>query len=348
MNKRLIPHILLCLVLLVAAATMVTAATTAATPVITVSSPPVGANLTVSNGTSTSIVVGVTVVVNASTNISNVTVSLMNSANVTIVTVASNTSFSIAGDQLFNLTLVNADISGRSDGIRNYTLRVEVAATDSLTGLGNSSSNVSVVNVSIVNTVPVVTLNAPANSTNQTSSSVTFNFTVVSSDYSTASANDSYNFTCTVYSGHTNTTSTSLNFRNSNASTIVNASMSQKLHKWKAQCVDAFGIGANSSVVRDLTVDSSAPASVNMTVSSLTVRYGSSVTLTCEGSDAVSNTSNATLFIQPTGLEGFRALSNATTNNASFTFEDTRDLGFYIANLHDIEGLVENHFLSGF
>ncbi|HLD12277.1 MAG TPA: hypothetical protein VJB87_01650, partial [Candidatus Nanoarchaeia archaeon] len=125
--------------------------------------------------------------------------------------------------------------------------------------------------------------------------------------------------------------STSLNFRNSNASTIVNASMSQKLHKWKAQCVDAFGIGANSSVVRDLTVDSSPPAQINLTLNA-TFTFNKNAHLTCDTVDSIDNATNVSLYVQSAGLSSSRLVANVTSNNLTFDFTDTGELGFYKVN----------------
>src|SRR3989344_5328546 len=195
------------------------------------------------------------------------------------------TTVDASGSFSYNLSIVSASISGRSDGIRNYTLRVQVDATDSLTGLGNSSGNATVINISIDNTAPTFALLSPVNGTN----------------------------------------------RNGNASVVTNTSMTQKLHKWRVQCVDAFGIGANSSI-RDLTIDAGVPTNANVTLSLSSVKYGSSVTLTCSSADAISNTTNVTLSVQPVGLSSFRHVANSTTNNVSFLFEETRELGTYNVN----------------
>ncbi|MEK6812587.1 MAG: hypothetical protein AABX86_00540, partial [Nanoarchaeota archaeon] len=320
---------ILYLLLMVCSASFVFAAPSI--PTVTILTPPTGANLTIGNGTTTSIVVIVNVSVNTTSNVSNVTVMIMNSANATILTIGQNTTISAVGNVTYNFTIVDANISERSPGIRNYTIRAEAVVTDAFSGLGNTSANVSNVNISIVGTAPTVTQNAPANATNQTSTSVTFNFTVSSVDYTTAAANDTYNFTCNVYSGATNTTTTNTTYRNSNASTIINASMTQKLHKWRVQCVDAFGIGANSSI-RDLTVDATVPNNANITISSATINFGKAVTLTCKGADVISNTSNATISVEPAGMGGFRHAANSTTNNVSVSYTTTRVLGSYNAN----------------
>src|SRR3989344_945418 len=114
------------------------------------------------------------------------------------------TTVDASGSFSYNLSIVSAGISGRSDGIRNYTLRVQVDATDSLTGLGNSSGNATVINISIDNTAPTFALLSPANATHQTSTTVVFNITATDNNYSEQGMADFYNLTCNVYSGSTN------------------------------------------------------------------------------------------------------------------------------------------------
>ncbi|MEK6812762.1 MAG: hypothetical protein AABX86_01460, partial [Nanoarchaeota archaeon] len=101
---------------------------------------------------------------------------------------------------------------------------------------------------------------------------------------------------------------------------------------WRVQCVDAFGIGANSSI-RDLIIDATAPQNANLTLAKTKIDFGKSIKLTCDGADAISNDSNATLYIQPAGLTGQRILiENFTNNNVTFTYTETRTLGFYDVN----------------
>src|SRR3989344_8296756 len=311
---------------------MVSALVEAAIPVVTILTPPDGANLTISNGTTTSIVVIVNVSANSTTNITNVTVFLMNAANGTIATIGSNASINASdGNQTFNFTIVNANISGQSDGIRNYSINAYATTAVSNGTLVNAIANISKVNISIDNTAPTVTQNSPANATNQTGLSVTFSFTATDNNY-TLEIEEWYNLTCTVYSGHDNRTTINNTYRSGNASTVTNTSMAQKLHKWKVQCVDAFGIGENSSI-RDLIIDATAPLNANMTVSAAKINFRASVTLTCAGSDAISNDSNASLYIQPAGLNGQRLLlANFTNNNVTTKYTETRTLGLYEVN----------------
>jgi len=336
MNVKSVFRILLVLMLMISGAYMVSAVVEAAIPVVTILTPPDGANLTISNGTTTSIVVIVNVSANSTTNITNVTVFLMNAANGTIATIGSNASINASdGNQTFNFTIVNANISGQSDGIRNYSINAYATTAVSNGTLVNAIANISKVNISIDNTAPTVAQNSPANATNQTGLSVTFSFTATDNNY-TLEIEEWYNLTCTVYSGSDNRTTINNTYRSGNASTVTNTSMAQKLHKWKVQCVDAFGIGANSSI-RDLTIDAAAPANANTTVSVSTLNYGKSLTLTCAGSDAISNTSNATLAVKNPELSSFERVVNSTTNNVSTSFTSTRTLGIFEVNCSVID-----------
>ena len=326
------------------------AAVESAIPVVTVISPVVGANLTISNGTTTSLVVIVNVSSNSSSNITNVTVFIMNSANATVQAIVHNASMNASqqsnNGSTFNFTIVNANISGRTDGIRNYSFNAYATTAVSNGTLTNAVGNGTNVNITIDNTAPTVTINN-ANATNQTTASFTLNITVSDNLFNADGINLTYNFTCTAYSGTDKITQTNATFRISNATVFpANATMTQRLHKINATCTDSVGINGSSSLL-DLTVDTTQPTNANITFASKIV-FGKNTTLTCSGSDVISNTSNATLYIEPAGFSGFRFLANSTTNNVTFDFKDTRALGIYSANcsIIDYSGLQNSTTLT--
>jgi len=305
-------------------------------PTVIIVSPVSGANLTNSNGTSGNINIVVNVShVNSTFNISNVTVTILDSANVSInLSLSTNVTLNVSGNQSFNFSFDSTASGLPGDGIRNYTIRVQVDTTVESTGLGNLTANRSNVNITFDNTAPTVVITAPVNSTNQTSASVTFNITPTDNAAQAAYIGDilnTYNLSCTIFSGTDKLIQTNGTLRNGNASVFTNSTMIEKLHKWNATCTDSVGING-SSVLQDLNIDGSFPNTANVTLSSLKIDFGDLITLSCDGSDVLSNDTNATLSIEPSGLSGFRRLVNSTTNNVSTIFRDTRALGTYSVN----------------
>ena len=349
MNKKSVITYLLILLFTILSSYLVYAQSAGA-PTVEILLPADGVNLTTANGTTTAIVLTVNVsAVNTTSNITNITIYLKNSANATIDMIGLNITHS-TGNTTYNFTILNANLSGRTNGIRNYSIDAKAYTTTTNQGLGNLTGNDTQINITIDNTAPTVTINN-GNATNQTTASFTLNITVSDNLFNNDLLNLTYNFTCTAYSGIDKITQTNATFRISNATVFpANATMTQKLHKINATCTDSVGINGSSSLL-DLTVDTTQPRNANMTFSATKINFGKTVVLTCFGSDDTSNASNATLYIEPAGLSGFRRLINSTTNNVTFTFgesQETRALGIYSANcsIVDYSGLQNSTTLT--
>ncbi|MDO8555825.1 MAG: hypothetical protein Q7R96_01475, partial [Nanoarchaeota archaeon] len=285
-----------------------------------------GANLTATNGTTDSVSGRVSVTTNTTTNITNVTVYLLTSGNASLAVLYTNTTTD-QQNVSFNFSFA---VASYSNSVRNLTLYAEVKAADA-GGAGANLTGVDTnVNITIINTVTVAIV-SPSNSTNQTAGSLTMNM----SHTTTIDALEiiSYPLTCTFLSSGANASITNTSRISGNHTVFINASMTERLHKLRGTCVDATTGAVGNSPLIDFTRDATAPFNANMTLSSASVGYGKTVTLTCIGADAVSNLSNATLSVQPAGLSGFRTVAfNFTTNNASIEYADTNELGTYDAN----------------
>ncbi|MEK6904006.1 MAG: hypothetical protein AABW87_00245, partial [Nanoarchaeota archaeon] len=222
-------------------------AQSAGAPTVAILVPADGVNLTTANGTTTAIVITVNVsAVNTTSNITNVTIYLKNSANATIDMIGLNITHS-TGNTTYNFTILNANLSGRTAGIRNYSIDAKAYTTTTNQGLGNLTGNDTQINITIDNTAPTVTINN-GNATNQTTASFTLNITVSDNLFNNDLLNLTYNFTCTAYSGTDKITQTNSSFRISNATVFVaNTTMTQKLHKINVTCTDSVGINGSSS-----------------------------------------------------------------------------------------------------
>ncbi|MDO8556305.1 MAG: hypothetical protein Q7R96_03980 [Nanoarchaeota archaeon] len=324
MNNKYVIQMLLIAVFVALCASFVAAGPLI--PRVTLNFPSDGANLTATNGTTDSVSGRVSVTTNTTTNITNVTVYLLTSGNASLAVLYTNTTTD-QQNVSFNFSFA---VAAYSNSVRNLTLYAEVKAADA-GGAGTNLTGVDTnVNLTIINTVTVAIV-SPSNSTNQTAGSLTMNM----SHTTTIDALEviSYPLTCTFLSSGANASITNTSRISGNHTLFINASMTERLHKLRGTCVDATTGAVGNSPLIDFTRDATAPFNANATASSSSVAYGSSVDLACVSADSISNLSNASLYVQPAGLSGFRVVAfNFTTNNASFSFTETRELGEYLVN----------------
>ena len=217
--------------------------------------------------------------------------SISNSSSVTLNITAIDSQFTTMSCSIFldgALSQTNASMSNNTatifvvDGIADGSHTWYAQCND---GANNATSATS--GFIVDTTVPVVTLNSPANLFVSNSSSVNFNFTAVD--------NLSSSMNCSLFLDGVpsqNNASTA-----NNSATVLSVSgIADGFHSWSVQCIDNAGnIGA--SAVNNLTIDTSAPAVTLNAPANLSVFNVSSVAFNFTVVDNLSVTMNCSIFL---------------------------------------------------
>src|SRR3989344_1455380 len=323
-----------------------------------------GFNISDSNGTSNSLVIRVNVTSTANLaqiNITNVSIRLLHQnatgGNTTnqafLIGENINTSgYNLSTRSEFNFTFTSTNAP---DGFRNYTIYVNETLHNSTLGTdgANSSNGGTVFNLTRDNTVPTVTLSAPANLTNQTGATATFSFSVTDAIGNLFQPSGNLSCQLQLYGNATNNlTLTNVTNQTTTAFTAT-TNLGQGIYSWFTNCTDTAG-NVNSANIRNMIViDSTRPRNANISFSLASVPYGDSVSITCSGSDNFNGASalipglNVSLFIQPAGLTSLAPLSQSYANNQTLVYSSTSELGVYNVNCTVMDGAGNQNSTSG-